>query len=254
MRGMQRIAGLMLAAPLVAMAGDAPVAWVDLHASAWVDVDALGKAHVIEMEKVKGLADVVQSTPIAETIKERLHDRIESWQFNPATRDGVAVVSRTHLHVVMEGFDDGAGNLGVRIRSAATGPDVKDWNDYGLARAGVTAGEEGIVTFYIAYGADGKVTAAEVRESKTFSGGRFVGTASKTLRKGLLAVARRWTFVPEQVAGQPVPGSGVLPIRVCFSGACISATDASSGGKLESNFASTVPAVTLGSAVAGTAL
>ena len=31
---MQRIAGLMLAAPLVAMAGDAPVAWVDLHASA----------------------------------------------------------------------------------------------------------------------------------------------------------------------------------------------------------------------------
>ena len=251
MRGAQWVAGLLLASPLVAAAADTPVASVDFRASAWVDVDASGKAHVAEMGHLTKIGDVPQLAPVADAIQERLRDRIESWQFIPATRDGVSVASRTNVYVVLEALDDGTGGLAIRLRSAGTGPKLEYDNRGGIAVAGDNAAEEGAVVVDVSYGEDGKVVSAVVHDSKTFEAGHFVKRASLDLRKGLVRAAKSWLFKPEQVAGTPVAGSGRVPIVFCFTAACSRAWHESGSADAEPHYASIAK---LRSDVAGSAL
>jgi hypothetical protein len=253
MSAMTLFAGLLLGIPLVAAAAAAPAS-LEFGASAWVDVDTSGNAHVTEMGKVTDLGDVPKLAPIVDKIKSRLRARIESWQFIPATRNGVVVASKTHVRASLEGFDDGSGGLGIRILSANTGSELKDNNYSGIQAAGQKAGEEGLVTLDITYGEDGKVRTVLVHDSKTFNQGQFGGHASRDLRRGLMEAARAWLLVPEQVAGQPVSGEGRTTIIFCFSTACTSAARSSSDRKIEPLFTSVDPAVKLRSAVVDTAL
>ena len=244
---------LLLGLPLAAGAV-APIAALDFTAGAWVDVDATGKAHVIEMGRVSRLEDVPQLGPVVDNIKARLRERIETWQFVPAALDGAPVASRTHVSVSLEGIDDGKGGLGVRIRSAATGAELADVNMIGLQIAGSRLQEEGAVTIDVRYDEGGKILTTAVADSKFFDGHRFTGVAGKAFRRDMLAAAKAWKFVPEQIDGHPQAGSGRVPIHFCLSEACAVARDDSQDTVGDAQFAAADPAVKLRSAVAGTAL
>jgi hypothetical protein len=246
-------AGLLLGLPLAGGAV-APIAALDFTAGAWVDVDATGKARVIEMGRVTRLEDVSQLGPVVDKIKARLRERIETWQFVPAARDGAPVASRTHVSIWLEGVDDGKGGLGVRVRSATTGAELKDINMIGLQIAGNRVQEEGAVTIDVTYDEGGKVVTTAVADSKFFDGHRFTGYAGKALRRNMLAAAQAWKFVPEQIDGHPQAGSGRVPIHFCFSEACAIAREDSKDALGDAQFAAADPAVKLRSAVADTAL
>lgn len=244
--------GLLLASPLIAFGADAPITSVDFSASAWVDVDASGQAHVIEMGKLTKLGDVTKLAPIADSIRERLRERIESWQFVPAMRDGAAVASSTNVYFNLEALDDGAAGLAVRLRSAYTGPELEERNMTGLMMA--DTGEEGMVVIDVTYREDGHVQSAVVHDSKAFEGGQFVKRVSQDLRKGSMRAAKLWVFKPEQVAGKPVAGSGRVPVIFCVTVACGTAWHDSSIADSEPRYASNEPVAKLRSNVAGTAL
>lgn len=227
---------------------------LDFSVNARVEVDASGNGHVVEMGKVTKLSNVPSLEPIAQQIAQRLRERIETWQFTPASKDGQTVPSATNVYVGLTGFDDGHGGLEVRIRYAETGGELRDVNMTALIMTASTAGAEGFVTVDVEYDARGKVVSASVHESGSFEHGRFVNTADKDLRKGVLKAAQRWVFLPEQVAGTPIGGSGRVPVVLCTSDACSSAKIDNGPGGDEAHFAAVDPAVKLRSAVAGTAL
>jgi hypothetical protein len=253
MRKSHWIVGLLLASPFASLA-EQPSAAVDIRASAWVEVEPSGKAHVVEMGELTKLGAVAGLASIAENIRQRLRDRIESWEFTPATRAGVAVASSTNVSIALEGVDDGAGGFAVRIRSASTGPKLALKNMGGLTAAGNSAAEEGVVVVDVTYGEDGRVLTASVHDSKTLVGGKFVKRASQDLRKGLMRAAKSWVFMPEQVARHPVAGSGRVPIVFCFTARCQSAWDALQSPESEPRYAANEPVATLRSAVTGTTL
>lgn len=253
MQGFVRLAALLLVAPLC-VAAATPAAPLKFTGSAWVDVDAAGKPHVVGMEKVSKLGDVPKLAPIAEHINGRLKDAIESWQFVPATRDGVAVPSHTHVLVNMEALDDGAGGMAVRIRSANTGPSLQSFDRAPLILAATRAQAEGMVRLKLAFDAEGKVSAVEVADSKEYWKGKFSGLADKWLRKEAVKAAHAWRLSPEVVDGRPIPGTGSVAIVFCLSSGCGAAPLPSNDSADPREFASTDPAVKLRSNVAGTAL
>jgi len=257
MRRLAVAAGLLLACS-GAIAGEPES--LDFNVSAQVDVDVTGKAHVLEMGKVSRLSDVPSLAPVAETIAQRLRQRIETWQFTPAARLGQPVASTTNVHVALEGSDDGHGGLAVRILNARTGGDLRDPNRLALTIALNRAQEEAVIAVGVEYDESGHVQSLSEVDARGFRHGKFVGTPGKSLRKDVLAAARDWTFVPEKIEGHPIVGRGVVPVRLCFSAECTSAPyirergdDGRDGSDAGTSFAAVDPAVTLRSAVAGTA-
>lgn len=257
MRSMGWFAGLLLSVLPMAVAAKAPIASLGFSAYNWVDVDAAGKARIAETGEVAGFSDVPKLAPIAEQIQSRLRGLVESWEFIPAMRNGAAVPSRTYLRVNLVGSDDGAGGLAIRIRSADTGAKFSDKNIAGLRYAGERAGVEGRVVIKVAYSATGDVISATAVDSKSENRPWFVRRADRILSKRMLKAAMQWKFKPEQVAGQPIPGAGLVPVVFCFDGGC------DPGNRIDPNaaaaatdpeFAATDPAVKLRRAIAGTAL
>jgi hypothetical protein len=248
---MSWIASLLLAMPLLAMAGDSAVS-LDFAGSAWVDVDAAGKAHVVEMGGLSRLDGIPEMATIAASIRERLRARIESWQFTPALRDGTAVASSTNVYVNLEASDDGAGGLAVRLRSAYTGPKLEDRNMGGLLMA--DTGEEGVVVIEVAFGENGHVQSVTAVDARAFEGGQFVSRVSQDLRKGSVRAAKRWVIRPEQVAGHPVAGSGRVPVLFCSTQACDAAWRGSDDPDSQPRYASSEPVAKLSGSVAGMSL
>ena len=73
--------GLLLAWPLAGQAAKpAEPTSIEFGAGAWVDVDATGKAHVVEMDRLEGLGNGTGSGSgsLADVINARLRERIES--------------------------------------------------------------------------------------------------------------------------------------------------------------------------------
>jgi hypothetical protein len=192
--------------------------------------------------------------PIVERIKGRLKDAIESWQFVPAMRDGIAVDSQTNVVVALEGMDDGAGGMAVRIRSASTGAGLRRMDMSPLRSAVTRAQVEGLVTLHLSYDEAGSVTEATLADSKELSRTGFTGKADKSLSQAALAAARAWQLDPEIVDGHPRPGSGSITLIFCLDARCETTPLPPGGSNEPQQFASNDPAVTLRSDVAGTTL
>ena len=252
MRVMIGLALLLLFMPPSAVAATSTP--LEFGATALVDVDATGKAHVVEMQKVSTLEDVPSLAPIVERIKGRLKDAIESWQFVPAMQDGIAVRSQTHVVVQLEGTDDGAGGMAVRVRSAAPGAGMRRMDMSRLQAAVTMAQAEGFVTLDLTYDATGKVVGSELVDSKALSDAGFTGKADKELRRGALAESRTWELDPELVDGHPRSGSGRITLIFCLSPRCGTTPLPGEEGPDPQQFASNDPAVKLRSNVAGTGL
>jgi hypothetical protein len=254
---MRRIAwllALLVAVPYASQgAKPAEPVSVQFRAGAWVDVDASGKGHVVEMDKLNGLKDDGTPGSLAEVIKARLRDRIESWEFDPPTKAGVAVSGRTHVAMSIVAEDDGADGIALRIESATTGSQTLQRPSLmSLVReAGNADGWWLLANMRIDQ--QGKVIDARVVESKAFDGRKFTPRASSVLAKATVKAVMQFEFAPELVDGQPIASEGDMPISICASKACMSADDDLMEARKSQEFVSTNPVMQLRTAVAGTA-
>ena len=101
---------------------------VDFGAGAWVDVDATGKAHVVEMDRFDPVSRTTANPdPLRTIIKARLRERIETWQFQPADQERRRLLrAGPHITCKLSELDDGVGCIRLAHRSAATGADLAD--------------------------------------------------------------------------------------------------------------------------------
>src|SRR5690242_7275116 len=98
--------GMLLMWPLAGQAAKpAEAASIEFGAGAWVDVEPTGKAHVVEMDRLSQFKDEDKPGSIADIIKARLRDRIESWEFTPPTKNGVPVSGKTSVSVTLTAED-----------------------------------------------------------------------------------------------------------------------------------------------------
>jgi TonB family protein len=243
--------------PCAYAAGKDRTTELDFVSSAWVDVDAKGHGRVEQVDSVTKLDKVPALAPAVAHIKEVLKERIESWEFIPATRDGVAVSSRTYLYVEMEGMDDGKGGLGIRILSAHGGPQGQ-LTPPTYPPTAYRNGIQGGVLIDVGFDDQGVVTSVEpVKSTDPIIRRKF--SNSKFFVEAAIAAARAWTFKAEQVGGFPVPGRVRVPVSFCLAmpgSSCGSSERAAKKADVprDGEFLALDPAVKLRSAVAGTAL
>ena len=242
--------GLLLAWPLAGQAAKpAEPTSIDFDAGAWVDVDATGKAHVVEMDKLRRFKDDGKLGSIADIIKARLRERIESWEFQPPTKNGVAVPGKTHIYVDLEASAGDGGDMTIRVLHASTGAKIANQPMGALVHAMMDYGYVGQVTVDVAWKGDGSIDAV-TRAGSTFPDAKSV--PPKFLKTVLKAV-QAWRFDPEIVDGTPISGKGWMPIVFCMNGTCPDSDN--SGTKApEPQFTALDPAIGLRTAVAGTVL
>jgi TonB family protein len=243
--------------PLACAAGKGRITELDFVGSAWVDVDAKGGAHVEQVDSVTKLDKLPALAPAVVRIKEVLKQRIESWDFIPATRNGVAVPSRTYLSVAMEGMDDGKGGLGIRILSARGGPHGQ-LTPPPYPPTAYRNGIQGGVLIDVGFDDRGVVTSVEpVKSTDPVIRREFKN--SEMFVEPAIAAAKAWTFQTEQVDGLPVPGRIRVPMLFCLAfpgGSCSLPERAAKKADVprDGEYLALDPAVKLRSAVAGTAL
>jgi TonB family protein len=243
--------------PFACAVGKDRITELNFVGSAWVDVDAKGHGRVEHVDSITKLDDVPALAPAVARIKEVLKQRIESWEFIPASRDGVAVPSRTYLSVGMEGMDDGKGGLGIRIQSAHGGPQGQ-FTPPAYPPTAYRNGIQGGVLIDVGFDDQGVVTSVEpVKSTDPIIKRKF--SNSEFFVEAVIAAARAWTFKTEQVGGFPVPGRIRVPVSFCLSdvgGGCSPPERAAKKADVprDGEYLALDPAVRLRSAVAGTAL
>lgn len=242
--------------PFACAAGKDRITELDFVGSAWVDVDAKGHGRVEQVDSVTRLDNVPALAPAVARIRDVLKQRIESWEFVPATRDGIAVPSRTYLSVEMEGMDDGKGGLGIRILSAHGGPQG-ELTPPPYPPTAYRNGIQGGVLIDVGFDDQGVVTSVEpVKSTDPVIRREFRN--SEIFVEPAIAAARAWTFQTEQVGGRPVPGRIRVPVsfRLVVPDSygppqrAVKKADVPRDGE----YLALDPAVKLRSAVAGTAL
>ena len=246
--------GILLAWPLTGQAAKPtePTS-IDFDAGAWVDVDATGKAHVVEMDTLREFKDDGKPGSIADIIKARLRERIDSWEFQPPMRDGVAVPGKTHINAYLEASSSDDGGMSIRILNVSTGAKLVNRQMGGLTVAMMDYGYVGRVTVDVAWKGDGSIDAVTPADSTSSGAKSDAKSVPPKFLKTVLKAVQAWRFDPEIVDGTPISGKGRVPIVFCMDGTCPDSDN--SGTKApEPQFTALDPAVGLRTAVAGTAL
>lgn len=245
--------GMLLAWPMAGQAAKlAEPTSVEFGAGAWVDVDATGKAHVVEMDRLSEFKDEDKPGSLADIIKSRLRERIETWEFTPPTQAGATVPGKTHIYVSLEALSSDGGGMAIRVESATTGAKLANRQMGGLIETMMDYGYAGRVTVDVAWKNDGTVETANSIDPPIDGKATTQSIPPKVL-KAVLKVARTWRFDPEIVAGTAIPGHGTVPIAFCWDGKC-PADERSETKTPEPQFTALSPAVNLRTAVVGTVL
>lgn len=156
-----------------------------------VDLDAQGR--VTSIDPVDAIPDATRAA---------LQAHIANWRFEP--RDGATQATRTYLRVATAG--ESSATSTPRIISASTGPAMTHLTQPVYPTSELRRGEGGVVVLEVAVGADGRV------HDVGFHGDRQ--QATRSMAQAARDAALAWQFTPEQVDGQPVASTVVVP--VCF--------------------------------------
>lgn len=139
---------------------------------------------------------------LSEAMQEELAQRIHRFEFEPAIKDGQPVTSVTHiaLRLVVEPSGE---RLAIKVAGAASTVGIAKLIPPRFPRTQLTRSKGAVVDVRITYDADGNVTAAEVAHAEP---------DLKVFREATLKAAREWQIHPEQIDGQPIAGSALIPI------------------------------------------
>ena len=165
--------------------------------SVLVEIDVTADGRVAE-------ARLLDELPEATAL--RVQERVTAFEFEPATRDGLPVRSRTTLFLefAFEALDD--GRVAIRIRDAYTAPrfeaHTKRDHPPRYPLGAIRERRGGDVTMELTYDASGQVTRAIARKVE---GPRAFGEVTEE-------AAINWRLVPEEVDGSPVAGTIVTPV------------------------------------------
>ena len=148
----------------------------------------------------------VSATPTRDgsaAVNRQIQQELRGWVFRPAQRNGEPVRTSTWLRVTAIPAEDGAA---ARILSATVGPAPQMLSKPVFPAAAQLRGREGVVVLALDMDAQGHVQDVVVYDT--------VGEVTRAMANAAIAVARAWTFRPEQVEGAPQAAKLLMP--VCF--------------------------------------
>jgi len=152
------------------------------------DVDATGHVTATQLDP-----DVPAS------IAPVLVSAVKQWQFVPASRNGQAVSAHTFIYTKFQALPDAKGRYSLRISFEGNGPKMEYRNirpQY--PRNGVRLEESAFVKLTATVQPDGTLADMDV-------GSQFDNwPVPSYFKDAVLACAKKWHGVPEQVGGQPV--------------------------------------------------
>lgn len=176
-----------------------------------VSVDAAGKVTGTEFIR-----------PVPAGLQKLVADTAATVAFEPATRDGVPVPSRTALQLRMRFTPDG-GDYRVELLSV-------DGNGAATAEARLPRVPASVMrrrynllaVAEVQVRADGSVDtdASQVVRIEFYSGNERSSDApahvQRDMREAMLAAMKEWTFVPEEVDGVAIPARLSVPVTLCI--------------------------------------
>lgn len=146
-------------------------------------------------------------------LQQRLTRAAQSWQFKPGSVDGVPAETRTTLTLHLKASDLGAGQIGLALVGAYTGPFNNrsvppDYPDDALRR-----GVDAKLRVVVSIDEHGAYTAEVVEYQASRKGNRW----REAFTASALAAVAKWDVRQEQVAGHPVPAKLSIPLSYCVN-------------------------------------
>ncbi|HLM53155.1 MAG TPA: TonB family protein [Pseudoxanthomonas sp.] len=197
--------------------------------------------YALELDADGSIRQLVPHGFEADAVSRQLDREIGQWIFRAS--DAAAAPTRTFLRVVVA--PESTSPQGFEVVSATTGPAPQRLDQPVYPLRDQMEGNEGTVVLELEIEVDGSVSDSEIRG--------LVGKPSRAMANAALAASRKWTFMPESVAGVPVAGTVLWP--VCYLGLRSSVSQCAWTGpdaqRLSSKTVLTIdPAVTLVSPIA----
>jgi outer membrane biosynthesis protein TonB len=164
-----------------------------------VHVDAAGHITALDWGTYQGLQ--------AKVARE-LDTIVRTWEFVPGTVNGVAMDTRSELHVMVraDALPDGTATL--TVTEAKTGPG----GSFDLIpRAPIEAmrgSDDAIVDLTYAVDTDGRATVTSLDVRATGN--------KRAFEAAIRAAVRGWRFVPESVGGRAQAATGKLKYKMCI--------------------------------------
>ena len=157
----------------------------------------------VELDVSGAAVSVTPTREESAAINHQIREELRGWVFRPAQQNGEPVSTTTWLRVTAVPGEDG---FAARILSASVGPLPQTLSKPLFPTAAQLRGNDGVVVLSLDMNAQGRVQDVVVYDT--------VGDVTRAMANAALAVARAWTFRPEQVEG--VPQAAKLLMPVCF--------------------------------------
>ncbi len=162
---------------------------------------------------------------MSDAIRMPLERDVRGWEFEPARIDGQPAPSVTQLLITVLAEPTGVGDAyALRIIHASNGPAYDQIQPPRYPLTALRSRTAARLVLAVEIDADGKVVAATV-DSIRSTGNRH----TKMLSTHTIDAVSKWTFIPEQVAGQPIGSSIKVPVNFCLDGVPCFEDDAANG-------------------------
>lgn len=192
--------GLLLLVGTISAAAEEPVeAWL----RADIALDAEGKLTSIEWpdQKAKG-----------KVLTDHLEKIIRTWEFEPGKREGTQAITKTRLSLNIELEKNTQGGMEVTILHAHTGVGSNSLPPPRYPRTPAMRGYSAELRLRLDIDEQGKVVSSRVVQYEGDSQDKWIRADFENASQ---TAVQSWTFVPEQVAGQPLPSKVTMPILFC---------------------------------------
>lgn len=144
----------------------------------------------------------LERSKLSPAMQESILKQVRAFEFEPATKNGVAAITETYLSVKLAVEPDDEKLL-LRVIGADITFKFVSMKPPRFSPTQLRRGKEGRVVVRVAYDADGKVNDVVVEESEP---------ENKTFRDAVVKAAQDWQLQPERVAGQGIAGSALIPV------------------------------------------
>jgi TonB family protein len=165
------------------------------------------------------------SSSLSEAMQEQVLSRIRTFEFEPATRDGVAGVTETTLSVKLA-IEPEQDQMVVRVVDAEVSVGFDHLKPPSFPMAQLRRSQGARVELRLSYDAEGKVTDASVES---------IEPDIKVFRLAAIKAARDWQFQPELVDGIGIGGTVLIPVVFSVTKVNDTTLKFPDGGKLHVN-------------------
>lgn len=157
----------------------------------------------VKLDAAGRVTDIAARSSEIPALYSKLEPLIRDWRFSPGRTDGQGAETQTYLMLTLQltTKDDKAE---VRVLKASTGGDYGHLNRPAYPESAARSGREGGVLLRVHYDGSGAVTSAEPYGGNRRVDDRLVQAARSSVKK--------WTFLPEVVAGHAIAADVLVPI------------------------------------------